>query len=1410
MRLDFRIFISYIYAKNYAVKKVLSLFIFLAGLIFYSTSSLLAQSHKYNFQHLSSADGLPPVVYSVVKDHEGFMWFATINGLYRYDGKSFKSYKYHPNDTSSISGNVLYPTYLLEDKNETLWVGTNANGLNKYNKYTETFTRYKNNPNNPGSLSSNGVVKFYQDPSGIIWVATDDGLNKYYPQTDEFSVYKPDPNNLNSKSNEIASMFQDSKGLFWVGTQNGLYIFNRSTNTFQKHEQLSKIQANYKNTAIREVIEDNEGILWFGANCGLIRYNRQTNEIKYYSHDANDPKSIIDNDIYSIVVNPDNGGNVFWLASTGGLISFNRRNEQLTGYKHDPKDPNSLSSNLIWDVYLDNSGTLWISTENGVNYIHLKESPFTYYPLIVPNTNEQHSATSFCRDSNGNLWVGSHNGGLFRFDRQMQIVGHQDFGEEQKKKLAYNYVRSIYEDASGTIWLGNSGGGTYKYATEKEAFEPMPFQLDESNIVYRIFEDSFGVLWISSSLDLLQLDKPSGKIVFFYDQHNTSIKVNKNYKFYEDKEKCLWIGTAGEGVFMLRPENREKMLFINFKHDPDDPSSISSNIVNAIREDANNNLWLATSRGVNKYLREKQAFECVDNDNGIGTEYVYHLEADNNGNLFLSTENGFLKFNPYSSEKEKSKVFRIQDGLPFDEIFPYFFYKDQDGKIYVGGGKDSEKGFFVFQPDSIQQNEHIPPIAITNFKIRNEEVKLDSSITKIKQINLIYKQNYISFNFAALDYINPSKNHYAFMLEGYDDDWVYPGNRAFANYTSVPPGDYVFRVKGSNNDGKWNEQGASIGISISKPPWNSWWANAIYILIIVVLFYGWRRYDLKRQQLKQQLEIEHLESERLAELDKMKSRFFANISHEFRTPLTLIIGPIAKLIERTREKATLDDLGIIHRNATRLQKLINQLLSLTKLESGNMKLQAKEEDLVLIVKGYIQSFSALADQKEITLTFKSKKKEHSIFVDRDKLEKIMFNLLSNAFKFTNQGGEIRVSLSSYIYPKNNKHGVKIVVQDNGKGIPNELIPHIFNRFYQAEEATEQLQEGTGIGLSLTKELVKLHQGKIWVDSEIGKGSRFTVFFPFHDARQENMVMEEDEESIAKTESADNIEESAEKEHETMFKELSGDLNTFLGSDNIPIVLVVEDNTDMRTFIRGYLEETYRVIEAVNGEEGFAKAIQEIPDLVISDVMMPKMDGNQMCNKLKGDERTSHIPVILLTAKAGLDSKIEGLEAGADAYLSKPFDGKELMIRVKNLISQRQKLRDFFRGKLTSLQQSPLSRLDESGITSMDQKFVEKAIKVVEEHMTNPDFSVQFFGQEMAMSRIQLHRKLKAIVNQSASSFVRTLRLNRAALLLSKQAGNVTEVAYDVGFNNLSYFAKCFSEQFGCTPSDFAAKKSSKS
>jgi signal transduction histidine kinase/DNA-binding response OmpR family regulator len=947
------------------------------------------------------------------------------------------------------------------------------------------------------------------------------------------------------------------------------------------------------------------------------------------------------------------------------------------------------------------------------------------------------------------------------------------------------------------MWFGTVYDGLY--LLEKGKFDFLHCQLPVTGQVhvYDIFEDSRGELWVATNKGLMQRKKGGDPPTRFYQDtnwpglHETSILC-----IYEDHKENLWIGTAIQayGLFRQPPEYRGTSTFLQYKHDPGDDLSLSNDWVWCVQEDPFNNLWIATENGLNKYIRDKDYFERHINPTDQGANFIYDLSGDNNGYLWMATESGLVRYNPEMDIQNAGTTNNYKQFLAHRDIMCYHIYKSQSGKMFVGSVRLGENGYFSFHPDSLFENQQPPPVVITQFMVHNKVVESDSSIQFKKQIRLNYNQNFFSFEFAALDYYNPSQNEYAYILHGFDNDWTYSGNQRLARYTKVPPGKYIFQVKGSNSNGYWNEEGASIAISILPPPWKTWWAYSLYGIFLIGLFYLWRWYDLKRQKLRQELELEHVEAEKLKELDTMKSRFFANISHEFRTPLTLILGPLEKIRTQITDEAQ-KDLDIMHRNARRLQILINQLLSLSKLESGQMKLHTREENIVALVNGYIQSFESLAKQKNIDLSFTSLEKKVQLFVDKEKMEKILSNLLSNALKFTGEGGRIEVTVSSQQIEDLPGKWVRLIVSDTGRGILPDKLEHIFDRFYQADDSYTKDQEGTGIGLALTQELVELHHGKITVESESDKGTTLTVLLPLG---KEHLKPEEieDTDSDWDGEFVD-WEDPGEQIVESGIHESLPDEDPEKEGSK-PLLLIVEDNDDLRLYIRSYLAKDYSISEAIDGEMGLEKAIKNIPDLVISDVMMPKMDGYQLCRKLKTDERTSHIPVILLTAKASMEDKLEGLETGADDFLIKPFDQQELLLRIKNLIHQRRKLQQLFAGNISSI-----GELSDISITSMDKIFIQKSIEVVEKNISDANFSMEQFGQGMNMSRMQLHRKMRALVDQSPGEFIRTIRLNWAAILLKEKTANIAEIAYDVGFSNPSYFSECFRNQFGKLPSEYS-------
>jgi signal transduction histidine kinase/DNA-binding response OmpR family regulator/sugar lactone lactonase YvrE len=882
-----------------------------------------------------------------------------------------------------------------------------------------------------------------------------------------------------------------------------------------------------------------------------------------------------------------------------------------------------------------------------------------------------------------------------------------------------------------------------------------------------IHEDHLGTLWIGTWGGLNKLDRAAGRFTRFVNnaENPHSLSENRVWTIYEDRSGTLWIGTNGGS---LNRFDRTTGKFTRFASTPKNPHSLSSNNVLSICEDRTGTLWLGTSGGglnrldrpdtLLKNLNEEAGwFTRFTEKDGLPDNVIYGILEDDQGRLWLSTNTGLSCFDPRT---ETFRNYDATDGLQSNEFNTGAYHKMRNGEMVFGG----INGFNVFHPDSIKDNAYIPPVVITAFKRYNtgdvQGIAIEEKCISTKRsIQLSHKDNVLSFEFAALSFRNSSKNQYAYKLDGFNKNWIQLGTKREVTFTNLDPGEYTLRVKGSNNDGVWNEEGSSLKIIITPPWWKTKWAFTLYVLCITGLLYALRRYELNRLRLKNQLQIELVEAAKMKELDHLKSRFFANISHEFRTPLTLILGPVEQMRGKTF-KGNLDEAyDIILRNSRRLLRLINQLLDLARLESGGMSLQARPENIVSFLKGLVLSFASAAERKRIELRITAEEESLIVYFDRDKMEKIVSNLLSNALKFTPERGRVEVRIStvgatSPVAPGPVTPGlvaigpfapapfaptIKITVQDTGPGIPQHQLDKIFDRFYQVDASHTREHEGTGIGLALTKELVELHHGEISVESEVGRGTMFIVRLPLgKEHLRPEEVVERDQlpvssdqlsvvsDQIAKFEDRKSKLEDRESSIEHRASSIENPASSIQdqASNDKNLILVIEDNRDVRAYIRQYLEPAFKVIDAVDGVDGATRALETIPDLIICDVMMPRRDGYEVCRILKTDEKTSHVPIIMLTAKADRESKVQGLETGADDYLIKPFDSRELLARVRNLIKLRQQLRERF-GREITLQPKDIA------INSMDEQL--QRVMHSEEHISIPSRAWNF-ARRAGMSR----------------------------------------------------------------------------
>lgn len=1394
--------------------KIFAIFFLLSQVNAQQVNKIL-QNKKYTFGNLTSENGFMQNSANVIsQDSQGYLWFGTPNGLYKYDGYSFNVYRQDVKNPFSISQNDI--TSIFEDDSDFLWVGT-PQELNILDKKTDKFYSHViiSESENSGPISR--VKKIIQDKNGTIWIATNKGLfktektekfpeslsfKKVYPtgkvsqpintllekQKGEIIIGKGNGlsiiNTASSTGQDISSKIKNIEGLntktilcfvedenqtLWVGTNKGLYklIFDHASNT----EKVTKIPtANYTG-GIESIVKDNKQNLWMGTpRGGLIHYNKENKKVRRYNRETkNIERSIRSNSILDVFI--DRSG-VLWIAtSRGGLSTLDLNKKNFIHYKQGNNKNNSINDNILNAFYEEESQDVWLGTFNGgLSKLSFKngQSQYKTYKLRE-NSSEFESVFAICKDNEGYLWVGTFNNGLFKLelDSNNNIINKTNYTTSNTKgNLPTNKIHLLYKDILGDIWFGS-------------------------------FTDPAGLMKFTPSSDSKNLPKISSYQA--NRENNNSLTNNRIAAIFEDSKGVLWIGTKGGLTKILRSENNEPEYYKQYKYNKRDSNSLSNNNVFVIQEDSYGSLWIGTfGGGLNKLIKEekegvkKEYFELFDINNGLPDNAVYGILEDSDKNLWISTNNGLSKF---SLEHHTFKNYNISDGIQNRNFRKFAYHKGLSGLMYFGG----INGFNVFNPSEIKDHLTYPNTVITDLKIFNKSVGvsdtilgkeiLSKSISYTDDIELKYSHNAFSFDFASLHFVSPEQNKYAYTLEGFDKDWNYTdSNRRFVSYSNLEPGDYTFKVKSSNNDNIWNEDPALIKINILPPIYRTWWMYTIYVLIIIGLMWLFRNFIVIRERFKSEITLQKFEQEKIREVNKMKLQFFTNVSHEFKTPLTLILGPLDKLIKSDQTNTSNKGLLVMmQRNANQLFNLIQQVLEFRKIENNEMKLTVSKLDIVKHCKELVASFNVLSEKKNIELIFNSSENELIDYFDFDKLNKIFNNLISNAVKYTPVDGQITFKLSTK--KRNNSDIVEIEVADTGSGIPINKLPYIFKRFYQASNSKEADLMGSGVGLALTKALVQIHKGSILVNSQEQKGTKFIVRLPlginYNDSELSKSNYFQDEVTTFNEEIDENLVLEVDTKEEDIKKEK-------------PLLLIVEDNNDMRTFIKSLLIEDYKILEAVDGVEGKDIALNQVPDIIISDVMMPRMNGKDLCMELKNNEITSHIPIILLTAKASAENQITGFKIGADAYIPKPFNASILVVRVKNLLDSRALLRSKYKASTSEDD----SNFGIDGINEYDKQFLEKAEDIIEQNLMNVDFSVNDLGSDLAYSRMQLYRKLKSITGLSANEFIRSYRLKKAADLLRHSNLNISEILYQVGFSNRSYFAKCFKLQYNKTPREY--------
>jgi signal transduction histidine kinase/ligand-binding sensor domain-containing protein/DNA-binding response OmpR family regulator len=1386
-------------------------------------SDLFSQSILFN--SLSVKGGLSNnKVISILQDKTGFLWFGTEDGLNRFDGYEFKVFRNNPADSNSISGNNIWS--LFEDGEGNIWIGTKSGELNRYDAKKDIFEHWKIESKN---YKENSINEIYRDKEGIIWIGTyQSGLYRFNIETNKLDNWNYKPGDPHSLSNNFVTFIaEDSDGYLWISTYNGLNKFNPKSNDdsflqfYSDSENTSTLSSNLI-WSITKSKYDPE-LMWIGTASGLVSLDTKK-QIFSRIPITKENSLQFGNSFASVVEEKNNNENVLWLGTYGGLVRLNMKNGESQRFIKRENEPSSIISNEINKLIKDRSGVIWIATENGLSYISPKGMKFNSLFDEQKKSEElkdlsKINVKAISQHSNGKLFFGTSKG----------VYGYTNSSNKhiiQKYKSTDGInVWSMADGSNDDLWIGTYGQGL-KQLNLKDGnlknwlIESPTFKTSAYDYLKSLCLDNNNDLWIGFwGGGLGRMNTKNGKYnIWIHDDDNpNSISHNDVWAIHQDRNGRIWIGTNGGGLNLF--DNKNGGEFHKFIEVKDQEKKLSSNSIYSICESTkgkySNNfdqtiLWIGTSSGLNKLIinntSELLNINSLDfkvfiykTENGLADNSIKSILEDENGNLWIGTNSGISFFD---IESNKFINYSSPDGLIENEFNSGSALSSEEGLMYFG----SIEGLNVFDPKQIKQSVFIPAVVLTDFQIFNQPVKvgnespLKENINEAKAIILSHSENVFSFQFSALDFNSPQSIQYAYIMDGFDADWIYSGNRRFVTYTNLDPGKYTFKVKATNSDGIWSEDFKSILVIVNSPWWRTGWAYAFYVLLIVVGIFTARKIERNRSALRNELKMREFEAKKQRELENMKARFFANLSHEFRTPLTLIRGPIEELINKKAGDNEEEYYQLIQRNSEKLQELIDQLLELTQLENASIPLKAKQENIVSLMRGLLYSFESLAKQKNITLSFHSQNDRLISWVDRDKLEKIINNLLSNAFKFTSSNGVISVGINHT--SNNDEEFAEVLISDTGIGIPKEKQERIFDRFYQVDDSSRKNYGGSGIGLALVKELVDLHKWEINVDSELGKGTEFNLKIPLWDsylngnekvseAITDKLIGETYKHEKESAEDSDLFEKEIEQEIIEK-KKLLGDK---------PSILIVEDSEDVRSYLNSLLKSDYRIYEAVNGEDGVKKTSELIPDLIISDVMMPSMNGMEFCKKVKTDWLTSHIPVILLTAKASAQSKIEGLETGADAYLTKPFNSNELSVRIRNLLEQRKMLREKF-SKEIKVEPASIA------VTSLDNEFLQKAFDVAEKNLSNTEFNSEAFAKEMFVSRSQLHRKLLAITSQAPGEFLRTFRLKRAATFILEKRLSITQVAFEVGFSSPSHFTKAFRQQFNCLPTEFIEKNNS--
>lgn len=1440
-------------------------FIFIISILF--TGQLLSQP-KSHIEHYSLVEGLPQrTIMNILQDHKGFIWMGTWDGLCKFDGYNFTSFKTFPEDSILMKNNRV--DRVFEDALGYIWLRTYNRESFRFNprteKYVATF-RLKDNPFKTSeilpmasgrvwltsgsmgavcvvdslsrfdlfsleekNLPSNNVHTVFEDGNGFSWILTDNGLTRVaYPINDKkaLTTFFAKKNGSSIPSQFFSAIELDTE--IWFGANNGqVWCYNKKDKLFTPFEtgvssNIVSIKKVYENLFImltskdgflicdrnktnlkrfdksvlnelptNEMLScfiDSNSNIWLETNSkGVAKFNLIDNKLKYYQPNDYDNNVILSPSFFII---EDKMGNI-WVHPHGGFSFYDKKLDKLVPFYNNPLSPDWKFSDMLHHVYLDKQGNLWLSTRSGgLEKVVFDNTLFKlndFYSNKISITGFE--VRSMLEDINHNIWLGNVNGIISIYDSNRDFKGFLcENGTISKsgkplKTMAY----TLLQDKKGNIWIGTKGDGVYllrpkdslctSFYIEQYKNDPKDMFSLSHDVIYSIHEDSIGQIWLGSY---------GGGINRYDSQHKRFINQNNHFKNYpidigfqirivRSHNNKIYIGSTF-GLIVLAMDDKQANIsdYKIYSKTYKEKDGIRANDIHNIHITKNNDVYIATfGGGMSKVVAWDGAgfplkFKTYDSKNGLLSDIALSITEDNNSHLWINNEGSLTRFNPQDESFEQfNDVSRAISNQHFMETLPLL---TTDGELIYG----CAHGTLSFFPDKITKNTYTPYLALTKFKVSNNDYPLSTKIDDVKEIVLSHNENIFSIEYVVLDYTDSHGITYAYKLEGFDKEWINNQKQRIVNYTNIPPGEYVFRVRSTNSNGTWVNNERTLLITITPSFWQTKWAYLVYTISLILLLYIVFRSIFIFYRMRDRVLLEQEQTE-------MKTRFFTDISHEIRTPLTMIVSPIENIMDNAKTHSEIKpQLQLILRNANRMLSMVNQILDFRKIQKQNLRI--KELPIGNYITDLCNTSFKIAEEQKVRIIVNNSIGNDTIWVDPDAIEKLISNLISNSVKHTIKGGNIEIN----IFRKDK--AVAIQVKDEGDGMSKEVINKLFTRF--ASYSKDKSKPSTGIGLSIVKEIADKHHAKIFVESEPNKGASFTLLFPVgleHFSKEKNVEVIQNENN---TELPDQ-DESAENNN----------------ADNQQLsILIVEDDAELRSFIKSILKDHYQVYEAQDGKEGYDNAVKYIPDFILSDIMMPEMDGIEFLQKIRANQNTSHIPFILLTAKTNIDDQLEGITYGANDYITKPFSVKLLIAKIENIIKQRKLYANYIGGEQLIDSEGDTKKLvEQNKITEQDELFIRNISNDIYNNLDNSDFSIDSLVNNTNLSRRVFFNKVKSLTGQAPVEFVRDIRIKHAAQLLKTQQYRIKEVTYMVGFSDIRYFAQCFKDMYGMTPSQYKSR-----